>query len=63
MTNYGQLTVDFGLDTLEKNLKRVLLSEDKEEEDQKMALSLSILNFFKTCSNSNLMKKYLEGKK
>ncbi len=53
MTYYGQLTVDFGLDTLEKNLKRVLLSEDKEEEDQKMALSLSILNFLKTCSNSN----------
>lgn len=32
MKNYGKLTVDFGLDSLEKNLKRVLLSEDKEEE-------------------------------
>jgi hypothetical protein len=47
------MTVDFGLEILEKNLKRVLWSEDKEEEDQKMSLSLSILNFLKACSNSN----------
>ncbi len=57
------MTVDFGLEILEKNLKRVLWSEDKEEEDQKMSLSLSILNFLKACSISNKMKKFLEGKK
>jgi hypothetical protein len=33
------MTVDFGLVTLEQNLKRVLFSEDKEEESQKMSLS------------------------
>jgi len=47
------------LNILKRNLVRE--SEDDDEDREKYALSLSILNFLKASSDADMMKRYFKG--
>ena len=55
---FGQSSIDLGLEFLKIVLSRVVQEEDTEKEQQKFQLSLSIINFLKAASNSDLMIKF-----
>ena len=59
-TKFGEKTVNEALAILSRNLIR---TSDLDDEDyEKYALSLSILNFIKASTIAGLMQKYLRGK-
>jgi hypothetical protein len=43
------------LEILRRNLERVVDEDNQDENDEKYALSLSIVNFLKTCTKSDKM--------
>lgn len=59
-TKFGEQAVNEALDILMKNSERVMAI--KEEDDQKYALSLSILNFLKQSTEAETMHKYMRNK-
>ena len=56
---YGERAIDGALAILERNLRRVT---DAEEDTEKYALSLSIVNFLKAATNSAHLCKVLKSK-
>lgn len=59
---YGQYAVDKGLEFLLKNVQRINDYADEEEEMQKFALTLSIVNFIKASTSSKKMIYALEDR-
>lgn len=57
---FGQKVIDDAIELLNRNLKRI--NETEEEDEEKYCLSISVLNFIKTCSNVPIMKPYFTGK-
>ena len=58
-SKFGEKTISEALAILQRNLIRVV---DPSEDDEKYALSLSILNFLKGATRSPVTQKFLEGK-
>ena len=56
---FGERAITEAVDILTRNLSRAL--DDEGEEDEKLALSLSVLHFLKFTSVNNDLKRYLEN--
>ena len=60
---YGSRVVDSALDILRRNLEVELDAyEDKDDDDQKYALSLAAVNFIKSSTLAPIMQGYLSGR-
>lgn len=57
---FGDQSINEALNILNKNLQRT--SEVDDEDYEKYALSLSIINFLKASSETTIMKKFLRNK-
>ena len=57
---FGEKAINESLDILIRNMQRFIVDED--EEGEKLALSLSCLNFLKFASVNSDMKKYMVNK-
>ena len=56
ITKFGDKTVNYALDLLNRNMERkIIRSEEPEDDDQKFWLSMAIVNFLKSATVSERM--------